>query len=260
MSDEIETPETPPTPPETAKPATLDFADKLLAVERQRAEAERLRQEEREQFSSTVESLKDDVKALRQKLDGDKPDPNDPWGQVSDEQLASVLAKGSDEEGAAGRYKVAFDELLKRRERKLVAEVEARRAFDDKKKMELAHTARQMEQLYGKDITTEGSELRRRAQQHMQALERRYGEEVGLDPKAQLLAASLAHNDQLRAQAEKAKEQEQELARLKARTQMEGGNKVIHKPGDDTKALLKAGKVDAAVKSLNLYQRLFGEG
>lgn len=250
------------TPP-TEKPR--DFADKLLEVERARQAAEQAREQDR----AAIEAMRAELAAIKAQGEPKKKDPEHPLAHIKDEDLEAVEFDPND----PNRYKIAQDELWRRREKQVRQAVRDERAQERLQEQRMREMVEEMKHRFGEEIVTKGSELRQRAEQHMVALQRQFGMETVNDPRAQMLAAERAHNEILMAQAEKSKETEKQLEEYKQKSAMERGNRVIYKPGDDLKAILRKdgdrgipettsareARVGRAIKSLNIYGRLFGQ-
>lgn len=249
VSPEPLTPAAPPSP-------NQEYAQKIAELERQRADAVRAAQEDRDLVVAELQSVKDELARVTKKLDGEPVDPRNPLSRVKDEELDAVMAQGP--EADPSRYHIAQEELWRRREAKVLQEAERRAEARLNHERSLAAAVDEMRRRYGDEIVKEGSELRTRAEMHMKAIQNREGREAAFDPKTQLRAAEMAWNDRLNDELKRTREAEKELKQYKERAQMERGNQVVAKPGDETNALLKKGKVDEAIKSLNLYHRLFG--
>lgn len=249
VSPEPETPAAPPSPNQA-------YADKVAQLERERADAVRAAKEDRDLVVAKLEAVEAELALMRKKQDGEPVDPRNPLSRVKDEDLDAVMAQGP--EADPSRYHIAQEELWRRREAKVLQEAERRAEARLQHERNLAAAVDEMRRRYGDDIVKEGSELRTRAEMHMKAIQQREGREAAFDPRTQLRAAEMAWNDHLQMELKKRQEEAKELKQYKERAQMERGNQVVAKPGDETNALLKKGKVDEAIKSLNLYHRLFG--
>lgn len=249
MPDDLPAETVQQSPPST----NADMADKVVLLERARADAERRAAELEQKIVSSVTAA---IDQRFKQLEGEKPDPNDPLGTLKDEDLKQVVAQGAEENPQ--RYAIAQEELWKRRERKLRNEIEAGVEQKLQAERNIALTVEKMKQRFGEDIVKEGSALRTRAQFHMSQIMARKGPQAAWDPSEQERAAEAAHNDMLQEELKKARKDQKELAEYKKQAAMERGNQAIARPGDDVKAHLKKGEagVTAAIKALNLWDRL----
>lgn len=247
--------------PESTQPTPAspnqDFAEKLLLVERQRQEEAQRRADESSAARERIEQLAREVQEIKSSGNA-KPavDPHNPLASIPESDLYRAHAEADDVESK----RVAMNELLRRAQEKTKEEMRREHEVQRDRDRELADTWQTIRNKYGDEMVKEGSELNKLAERHMNALQKRYGAAVALDPKAQILAASMANEERLRAQVASKQEVERERDELKRRASMERGNQSIHRPDDDTKALFKKGKVKEGIKSLGLYGRLFGEG
>ncbi len=250
MSDDL--PQAPEAPAPPSSP-NAEYAEQLLKLERARQESEQRAASLKDEILQAVRS---EVGQLAQRIEGQKPDPNDPLATLKDDDLKQVLAQGPEENPQ--RYHIAQEELWKRREKKLRNEIEGEVDRRMQKERDIALSVEQMKRDFGEDIVKEGSPLRQRAQYHMQQIMQREGPSAAWDPKNQRLAAQAAALDLAREEARKGAKRDQELDTYKRQAAMERGNQAIARPGEDTKAHLKRGEagVTAAIKSLNLWERL----
>ena len=242
-------------PANGAAPTNTEVVDKALQIERAAQDAARAREADKE---ALLQAIDERFARLAKKLEGEKGDPDDPLSTLKDTDLKQVLAQGAEENPQ--RYAIAQEELWKRREKKIRSEIAAETDAKLDRERAIAQTVDKMRQRFGEDIVKEGSALRNRAQQHMQMIMREKGPGAAWDPSEQMRAAEAAHNDMLEEELKKARKDQAELSDYKKKAAMERGNQTYARPGEDAKQKLKKGDVDGALRSINLYERLFGGG
>lgn len=240
-------------PPPVASP-NQDFADKLLLVERQRAEEERRRQEETRAAQENIDALRREVEAL--KSSGPKPvDPRNPLAAIPEADLHGYY---TNPEATVEQRQTAMGELMRRQADKVKEEIRREQEAQWEQERVLADTAASIRKNYGDEIYDREKPLGQLAEKHMRELQKRYGQQVALDPKAQLLVASMAKEEQLRKEVASKQEVERERDEYKRRALGERGNQNVHRPDDTVKDFFKKGKVKEGIRALNPYQKLFG--
>ena len=231
-----------------------EFAEKLLQLERARQDSEDKRRLDKEEL---LRAFDEKLGAMAKKLEPQKPDPQNPLGVLKDEDLQAVVAQGQDSENPQ-KWAIAQQELMRRRDQALLAEADRRQEARIQQQRQFESAIGQIKETYGDEIFKKGTELNSRAEMYMANLQREHGSDIRWNPEAQKQVAALAYNDHLKTELEKAKADRAELEAYKKKATLQRGNENISRPGEDTKALLKKGKVEDAIKSMNIHQRLFG--
>lgn len=240
MPEDLPQQDTPPVAPPPPSP-NREFAETIQKLTAQEQERERLRAEERQEERARLERLENQLAEVAKANQPKRYDPKDPLASVPDEELLTITAQGPTEENAS-KYAFAQEELWKRREQKLREDL-ARQRQEEKRQQDIYHqTERQMREHFGEDIFKEGTELNTKAKMHMRRLQQLHGDGVWNDPKAILAASSLAQQELMRVQLEKAKEMERENTQLKQRAAMERGNQSMASRSSTVDSILKGDK------------------
>lgn len=250
MSDPASVPSPAPAPPSPNQ----EFAEKVLTIERQRQE-EALRQVQ----ASAQEKIDALARELQEVKSSGKAqpavDPRNPLAAIPEADLHGYY---TNPEATVEQRQTAMGELMRRQAEKVKEDIRREQEAEWEHQRVMSDTAATIRKNYGEDIYDQSKPLGAAAERHMRDLQKRYGREVALDPKAQLLVASMAKEEMLRKEVEQKQEVERERDEYKRRVLGERGNQNIHRPDDDAKAFFKKGKVKEGLRALNPYQQLFG--